>query len=391
MIYGVAWSHRRCWGPLDATAASYSAKTGEQVHWNRRSLFSFGEDNLNGFVDTNDLIIFDHPFTGDIAQQGILLDLKQFLSADEIQMLEQNKVGASYESYKFDNGIWGLPIDAAATTAAWRPDLMAAASLEIPQTLEDVKRLAIEARTLNKWVGWAAKPTDLFCTYLSMLASLGAPAGQNDEAFVSREMNNFVIDQMRSLIPLVHPKSAEWNPIQILNHMAHNDDILYVPYTFNYVNYSTDDEGSIRFGSSPQMQKDLPARGLLGGAGIGVSAKSQNPRAAFEYAMSLVNPDFQASEYVIHGGQPGMRSAWTSTECDKITNDFFSNCLQAMDDAYLRPTLPGFVNFFHEGTLRLSEVVNDGASSTEFWSWLIRYYEILQRGAEEQAYAIQKP
>ena len=78
---------------------------------------------------------------------------------------------------------------------------------------------------------------------------------------------------------LAHPKSREWNPIRCLDHMAANDDVAYVPYLFNYVNYSSGSPARpITFGAPPAVAKGLPARTLLGGAGIGVSAKSANPQ-----------------------------------------------------------------------------------------------------------------
>ena len=68
MITGIAWDHRRCWGPLDASIAPYRAATGEEVRWDRRSLYSFGEGDLGSYADKYDLVIYDHPFVGDISR-----------------------------------------------------------------------------------------------------------------------------------------------------------------------------------------------------------------------------------------------------------------------------------------------------------------------------------
>lgn len=378
-ITGVAWAHRRCWGPLDADVQNSEIP----VRWNRRSLFSFGEGDLGEFTDNNDLIIYDHPFVGDVCDRRLMLDLRQFLSADDISMLERNQVGLSYQSYHFNGGIWALPIDAAATMAAWRPDLMDGLDVKPPNTLDDVFELARHARELGKWVAWAAKPTDLFCTYISMMASLGFEVGHEDGPFAPRELSADVIEKMRDLRAMVHPNSARWNPIQLFDYMASNDDVIYTPYAFNYVNYSSAPDRRLVFGASPRMVSDRPARGLLGGAGIGISAKSRNPEAAFAYAMHLIDPAFQASDYVANGGQPGMRSAWMSPECDKMTNGFFSDCLQPMDAAFLRPNIPGFVSFFHEGTHRLAEMMNADADHNEYWNWLTNFYDVLRQEKKE--------
>lgn len=383
-ITGVAWAHRRCWGPLDADADESKF----HIRWNRRSLYSFGEGDLGEFADANDLIIYDHPFVGDVCDRGLMLDLRQFLGADDIEMLERNQVGASYKSYHFDDGIWALPIDSAATTAAWRPNLLREIGCELPKTIDDVFDLARRAKEQGKWVAWAAKPTDLFCSYISMVASMGMAVGHEEGPFTPRELSAEVVEKMKMLRGLVHPKSLQWNPIQLFDHMSSNDDVVYSPYAFNYVNYSTANERGLAFGSSPRMVSDQPARGLLGGAGIGISAKSRNPEAAFAYAMRLIDPAFQASDYVANGGQPGMRSAWVSPECDEMANGFFSNCLQAMDDAFLRPTIPGFVSFFHEGTHRLSDMMNDNTSHDEFWNWLTNFYDVLRAEKRSRKVAI---
>lgn len=383
-ITGVAWAHRRCWGPLDADVGQSKF----DIRWNRRSLFSFGEGDLGEFVDENDLIIYDHPFVGDICDRGLMLDLRQFLSADDIDVFERNQVGASYKSYHFDGGIWGLPIDSAATMAAWRPDLLTEIGRTPPKTLDEVFELARRAREQDKWVAWAAKPTDLFCTYISMMASLGVEVGHGAGPFAPHDISAEVIDKMKTLRALVHPHSTRWNPIQLFDHMSSNDDVVYTPYAFNYVNYASSDARRLTFGASPKMAADQPARGLLGGAGIGISARSRNPELAFAYAMRLLDPAFQASDYVANGGQPGMRSAWTSPECDSMTNGFFSDCIEAMDDAFLRPIIPGFVCFFHEGTHRLAEVIDSDASHDAFWKWLTNFYDILRQEKKSRKLAI---
>jgi multiple sugar transport system substrate-binding protein len=153
--------------------------------------------------------------------------------------------------------------------------------------------------------------------------------------------------------------------------MAANDDVAYVPYLFNYVNYSAGKPARpVTFGAPPTVVRDRPARTLLGGAGIGISAKSANPKAAFDYAMYLCSPAYQSGDYVTHGGQPGSRTAWQSDACNAVTGNFFRNTLPVMDQAYLRPTHPGFVPFFHEATLKLAAVVYEDASTKAFADWL---------------------
>jgi hypothetical protein len=46
-----------------------------------------------------------------------------------------------------------------------------------------------------------------------------------------------------------------------------------------------------------------------------------------------------------------------------------------LDQAYLRPTHPGFVHFFHDATLRLAAVVFNDAPLRPFIDWLNGRYE----------------
>lgn len=367
-IKGIAWDHRRCWGPLDADGAHLRRTGGPAVSWARRSLFSFGEEDLEEFCDAADLVVFDYPFSGDVATRGLMHNLLDWLDAADIEMFETNAVGASFKSYFYDGGLYGLPVDAAATTAAWRPDLMADLGLSVPQNFADVLALGQEARARGKQIAWAAKPTDLLCGYVAISASLGYGPGQEDGPFTPFDLSEELVARIMQLREVIDPRSFSWNPIQLFEHMTSADDILYTPYAFNYINYGTLAQRRLSFGAAPRHGEG-PARGLLGGAGIGISTRAADPMRAFDYAMRLVAPAFQAGSYVANGGQPGMRSAWLSPECDRQTNGFFSNCLTAMDDAFLRPNVPGFVPFFHEATERLAAVVNEGASHRDYWQW----------------------
>ncbi len=384
MLTGIAWDHRRCWGPLEASIDSYAAAASIGVRWDRRSLYSFGEGDLSDYTDAYDLVIFDHPFVGEGAGRGLLLDLQQFLTDDDRANFAQDAVGACWRSYEYDGGIWALPIDAAAQTAAWRADLLERHNLAVPQTLDAVLALAPRLNALGLAVAWPSVPTDLMCTLVSVAASLGLRPGHVAGGFLAPADAEFIVGQLKALARIVHPQSRTWNPILCLDAMARTDEIAYAPYLFNYVNYASGEMGApIAFGPSPRIAADLPAHTILGGAGIGISAKSANPKAAFDYAKYLCSPQFQSSTYVTAGGQPGSRSAWQSAESNRHTAGFFSSTLPALDAAFLRPTHPGFVSFFHDATLRLAEVVHADAPLRPFTDWLNASYERVSVGAAQ--------
>lgn len=385
LITGIAWDHRRCWGPLEASIEPYRALTGEEVRWDRRSLYSFGEGDLAGYAGKYDLVIYDHPFVGDVSRQNWLLDLNRFLSPADRSMFERDAVGASWRSYEYDGGIWALPIDTAAQTAAWRTDLLEKHGLAVPTTLDEVLALAQRIKALGLSIGWPAVPTDLICTLVSLAASIGRTPGHGDGPFLSSGDAETVVGYLKALLRAAHPKSRDWNPIRCLDHMAGGDEVVYVPYLFNYVNYAGPGTRRIAFGAAPTVAAGLPARTILGGAGVGVSVKSANPKAACDYALYLSSPAYQSSAYVSSGGQPGSRTAWQSDPCNRITNGFFRDTLPVMDNAFLRPTHPGFVPFFHDASLQLAAVVYEDAPLGPFVDWLNGRYEgIRPQGAGVQ-------
>ena len=70
-LRGLAWDHRRCWGPLEASAPAWQAShPSVEITWDRRSLHAFGEAPLEAVLGNYDLVIYDHPFVGEIAEGG---------------------------------------------------------------------------------------------------------------------------------------------------------------------------------------------------------------------------------------------------------------------------------------------------------------------------------
>jgi multiple sugar transport system substrate-binding protein len=211
---------------------------------------------------------------------------------------------------------------------------------------------------------------------MSIAASIGLNPGSGRGDFLALADCEAVVGYLKALAKLAHPKSREWNPIRCLDHMAAHDDVAYVPYLFNYVNYSFGGSPRrITFGAPPMVAEGRPTRTLLGGAGIGVSARSANPKAAFDYAMYLCSPAYQSTDYVTYGGQPGSRTAWQSESCNAATGGFFRDTLPVLDQAFLRPTHPGFVPFFHDATLKLAPVVFEDAPLGPFTDWLNAGYD----------------
>lgn len=99
LLRGLAWDHRRCWGPLDASAAAYQAAHPDAaIHWDRRSLHDFGEGRIEDTLRSYDLVIFDHPFAGDVARSRLMAPFDPYLTAAGKLRFAKNSVGTSWRS-----------------------------------------------------------------------------------------------------------------------------------------------------------------------------------------------------------------------------------------------------------------------------------------------------
>ena len=162
-----------------------------------------------------------------------------------------------------------------------------------------------------------------------------------------------VLDYLEALIGLCHPRSPASNPIATYDAMAAGDDIVYVPFAFGYVNYSRlGVPKPIRFANIAGPGADPAAGAILGGAGCAISARCTELEAALTYLTWVHQPAHQAGAYFRHGGQPGLRAAWTDPEIDREAGGFFSGTLETLDKTYLRPRFDGFIPAFeHMGEL----------------------------------------
>ena len=375
-LRGLAWDHRRCWGPLDASVAPYAAAHPElSISWDRRSLHEFGEGRLESVVRNYDLLVFDHPFVGEVARDRVLVAFDAYLSADDRERFAADSVGASWRSYQYGGSQWALPIDAAAQVSAYRPDLLEPFADRVPTTYSEVVQLGGRLRSAGKWLGLPWIPTDAMCLMLSFAAGAGDAIGAAGR-FLPRDVVGRIVGELRELVALAHPSSKSWNPIRCYDHMLSHDDVAYVPYAFGYVNYASGcTPPHLRFANVPVHNC---AGALLGGAGIGVSAYSAHRQAACDYALFLCSADYQRGDYARFGGQPGSLGAWTDPTLNAQARNFYADTLSTLSNAYLRPTHPGFMAFFRDGAVAVVRAINAALPIDELTDYLDRrYFETL--------------
>ncbi|HMO25802.1 MAG TPA: hypothetical protein PKB10_05990, partial [Tepidisphaeraceae bacterium] len=121
--------------------------------------------------------------------------------------------------------------------------------------------------------------------------------------------------------------------------MKSDEQLAYSPLIYGYVTYAR--AGVIEFADIVDG-----ARGsTLGGTGIAVSARSPQPAQAQALAIQIASAEMQRTTYVLAGGQPAHRLAWTDDAVNRHANDFYRSTLRTLDQSYLRPRFDGYIDF----------------------------------------------
>ena len=344
-LKGVSWDHPRGHDSIVATSSAYTELHPDiSFTWTTRSLQDFADYPIEKLAELNDFIVLDHPFMGFAATSGCLLPLDEWLDPDSLRDQAENTVGPSYESYRFDGHYWAMAIDAACQVASWRPDLL---DRDPPRTWEEVIALAeSRAGKPTAQVAQPLIPVDTIMTFATLCAVFGEPAGHDPERFAGEQVGTTAWETMQRLAGAIHPASREWNPIKTYDRMGNSNEIAYVPAAFGYSNYARDGFRSNRLTFGPTPQTGGPGQGgVLGGAGLSISARTRHPEIAADFAAFAASGPIQSGVYVASGGQPGHIAAWTSEEVNAYCGNFFADTLSAIQSAYLRPRYLGFMEF----------------------------------------------
>ena len=341
-LKGMTWDHVRGRDCLIESNDLLIQKCGISVSWDARSLLAFGDQHISEFYNDYDLMIIDHPHVPDAVHAGAVIPFEELVTASQLDLLEATSVGASHDSYLYKGKHWALAIDTAAQVSAFRPDK----AERSPVFWHEVFELAKKKQLL-----WAHKPVDAFSTFATLMAQKGAPL-EGTSRFINQEMALEVLEFMVELASLVPDFCASSNPIDIAERLSGSDDYAYGICMYGYSNYSRDG-----FRKNILVYDDLPSfdgratGSQLGGAGVAVSSKSKNPKAAAEAAMLLSLPDIQATTYGLGGGQPGNLIAWKDQMLNDVSHNFFRNTLRTLENAWVRPRVLGWPDVQYQSSL----------------------------------------
>jgi multiple sugar transport system substrate-binding protein len=363
-LTGIAWDHSRAFPPLVATAQRYEeTHPGVRIRWEKRTLDDFGHMPIDQLARKFDLIVIDHPWAGFAFEKKLVHDLKPLLPAATLDEMAQSSIGATFQSYCYDNRLLALPIDAATPAPSWRPDLLERAGVSPPTNWNEAVALA-----RRKMAVIPAFNADLFLHFLMFIKALGANPCTDAEQIAPSDVMLAALNLLRELTEPMPREIFEWNPIQVAERMTTTDYFAWNAFAYTYNNYARDSFARVRlrFGNLISIEsKGPPLRSVLGGTGIAISSNCSKVEAALDYACFIAAGTTQRTLYVNAGGQPSHRAAWGDLTADLLCGGFFSGTRNTQEEAFVRPSYSGYVPLQTNGGNALQETLRDGRDARQ--------------------------
>jgi multiple sugar transport system substrate-binding protein len=370
---GLTWDHPRGRLALERAAEQATdAAGGPLIAWDVHPLEGFESSPIEELAARYDVIVLDHPHLGDALASGAIRPLDEVLDAGFLDEVRAGAVGPSTASYTLGGRFWALPLDAATQVAVSVPELVEAA----PRTWSEVLDLAAAAPVALSLAGPHA-----FLSFASICVALGAasgttPATEPGAGFVDREVGARAYDLMAVVAAGAPEGSADLNPIGLLERMRLDRDIAYIPLIYGYVNYASG-EGALRFDDAPAATPGGRRGSTIGGTGIAISSRCTPDAALVAHLAGLLDPVTQRTFIPEHAGQPGLRSAWTDDAVNAASGDFYRRTLATIDEAWVRPRVPGYIPLQSEASTILRSALLAGEPAADALDALDRAFDAL--------------
>ncbi|MEN9358957.1 MAG: hypothetical protein RL095_492 [Verrucomicrobiota bacterium] len=372
-LRGITWNHSRGLCSVQATAQRFhEMNPGVEILWEKRSLQAFADESIASLSARFDLLVVDHPSSGEAAAHGLFLPLDEHLPAAFLVDQAANSVGGSHESYQFGGHQWALAIDAATPVAGWREDLLAKHKVQVPQTWEQLLDLARGG--LVEFCGW---PIDCLMYFYAFCVNEGEDPFQSRERVVSDDVGRRALEAIKGLADLCDPAGFSRNPIRSWELLSRADSrAAYCPFAYGYSNYARAGYGErrLRFGGLVS-RKGHRLTSTLGGTGLAISAKTRHPEVAAAYAQFSASAAVQTGLFTAAGGQPGHRAAWLDAENNRVTSHYFTDTLPTLDAAYHRPRFDGYIDFQIQAPVPVLAFLQGRSSAAEALAELNRIYQ----------------
>ena len=330
-LKGLTWDHRRAIDPMIAAAKAFAEQRPDvDIAWDVQPLSGFEFRPIDDIVRDYDLLVFDHPHVGHAAEAGLLRPLDHLLPRDTF-------IGPSLATYRWQEALWAVPIDAACQTACYRPDLLPEGP---PATWSELMAMAGRRR-----LACGLKGVHAFMCFLTLAANLGDPSKQEKAGPLVRcETAATVLAMLRELAAACPPEALDWNSIALQDAMRARDDLAYCPLVYGFATYAEADRvPQLAYTDIPDAGGLGPVGSTIGGAGLGVSAETREADAAEAFAAFMAEGAIQCCIVARCHGQPAHRDAWDDPEIDARFGGFFTATRRTIEAGAIRPRHAGYM------------------------------------------------
>ncbi len=345
-LRGLSWGHRRASGALERLTQAFAKHHPDiDLIWEDRTLAGFEHHDLGDVAAHYDLIIYDHPFSGDVAGRRLFLPLDEALG----ELAAPHRfVAHNLELYVYDQVLWGLPIDAASQHALVRPDLMRTLGEPVPSQWSEGLALGHRLRAKGLYLGSAFIKPHGGLIVAALMANQGAPwwDARRQALTVDPAVLRRALRQVADLAELCPPEALQWDAIDLHAAMVARDDIVYAPCVYGYAAYGEADQRR-RLGFAPFAGPSAPhdAGTAIGGTGIAVSARTGAADAALDFIRFMASEEAQNEIIPANHGQPALAVAWDNPRWDAVFNGYFTAVRSSLDRACVRPRVPNYIPF----------------------------------------------
>jgi multiple sugar transport system substrate-binding protein len=187
-------------------------------------------------------------------------------------------------------------------------------------------------------------------TFFTLCANQGRPCATDPaQPLVDAATAAASLEAMRRLLALCPAEVLDWSSIALHDAMVARDDLVYCPAVYLYAAYAEPDQRRpLCFRDLPGLDGNGPRGSTIGGAGIGISARTAHPEAALAYARFLMRADTQCA-FARHHGQPARREPWQDAALDGRFGGCFSATYATMEQCWIRPRYAGYLAFQKKG------------------------------------------
>jgi multiple sugar transport system substrate-binding protein len=365
---GLTWDHPRGYRALEESTKVWWEK-GFRILWDRQPLERFESAKIDELCRAYDLVVFDHPHVGEVVEANCLFPLEEWLPEEAFQKVRAESIGSTLASYHYSGKHWALPLDAATQVLAYRPDLLN--GRKPPHTWSEVRTFADRFPIGLSLAG----PHALLSFFSICLAHGETPFSRKN--LISPEVGIAALEIMSDLFQQMELDILGLNPIGILEEMSRGDRIACCPLIYGYVNYaapSSSDCHPVKFANTPLVKEIGKLGSTLGGAGIGVSKRAEITEDLIAYLVWLLNRRTQIDFLPSFGGQPSLLPAWIDPDVNRRWNGFYQDTLGTIQEAWVRPRYPGYIQFQSQGSDLLRQNLGNHTPAPEIFRILIDFY-----------------